>query len=280
MLGECQVAAPLMAQRAAHGAFRLAHRRFQPGEGVGIQLAGLRLSGKPQRPSQCQFGHETLVLALALLAPAASRPGQHCAVRRQRGRQVAPCGHASTVGQRFLRLVRGRRSRSSCAYRCRPRHFACCGGDWPAEDLDNTSHLNLCTLLRNAPRRRQTTWVDHRCCPSDIDGPPMTFPGRYRPGPGAAGAGVDPVQGQPNKASGTPQAGGAPGRAARSTGSRSFRPLSLLARVSRASIRRACSPLEASTSRAVERQAAEVVQGSSSATWRRVRSAVRGVRSW
>ena len=53
MLGERQVAAPLMAQRAAHGALRLAHRRFQPGEGVGIQLAGLRLSGKPQRPSQC-----------------------------------------------------------------------------------------------------------------------------------------------------------------------------------------------------------------------------------
>jgi hypothetical protein len=26
-------------------------------------------------------------------------------VRRQRVRQVAPCGHASTVGQRFLRLV-------------------------------------------------------------------------------------------------------------------------------------------------------------------------------
>jgi hypothetical protein len=26
-------------------------------------------------------------------------------VRRQRGRQVAPCGHTSTVGQRFLRLV-------------------------------------------------------------------------------------------------------------------------------------------------------------------------------
>ena len=105
MLGERQVAAPLMARRAAHGALRLAHRRFQPGEGAGIQLAGLRLSGKPQRPAQCQFGHETLVLAFALLAPAASRPGQHCAVRRQRGRQLAPCGHASTVGQRFLRLV-------------------------------------------------------------------------------------------------------------------------------------------------------------------------------
>jgi len=104
MLGERQVAAPLMAQRAAHGALRLAYRRFQPGEGVGIQLAGLGLSGKPQRPSQCQFGHETLVLAFALVAPAASRPGQHCAVRRQRGRQVAPCGHTSTVRQRFLRL--------------------------------------------------------------------------------------------------------------------------------------------------------------------------------
>jgi len=74
MLGERQVAAPLMAQRAAPGALRLAHRRFQPGEGVGTQLAGLRLSGKPQRPSQCQFGHETLVLAFALFAPAGSLP--------------------------------------------------------------------------------------------------------------------------------------------------------------------------------------------------------------
>ena len=99
MLGKRQVAAPLMARRAAHGALSLAHRRFQPGEGVGIQLAGLRLSGKPQRPSQCQFGHEKLVLAFALFAAAASRPGQHGAVLRQRGRQVAPCGHTSTVGQ-------------------------------------------------------------------------------------------------------------------------------------------------------------------------------------
>ena len=55
MLGERQVAAPLMAQRAAHGALRPAHGRFQPGAGVGVQLAGLRLSGKPQRPSQCHF---------------------------------------------------------------------------------------------------------------------------------------------------------------------------------------------------------------------------------
>jgi len=105
MLGKGQVAAPLIAQRAAHGALGPAHRRLQPGEGVGVQLGGLWLSGKPQRPSQRQFGYETLVLGFALIAPAASRPGQHCAVRRQRGRQVAPCGHASTVGQRFLRLV-------------------------------------------------------------------------------------------------------------------------------------------------------------------------------
>ena len=100
MLGERQVAAPLMAQRSAHGALRLADRRFQPGEGIGIQLAGFRLSGKPHRPSQGQVGHETLVLAFAFFAPAASCPGQHGAVRRQCGRQVAPCGHASTVGQR------------------------------------------------------------------------------------------------------------------------------------------------------------------------------------
>jgi hypothetical protein len=105
MLRERQVTAPLMARRAARGALGLAHRRFQPGEGVGVHLAGLRLGGKPQRASQRQLGHETLVRGFALIAPAASRPGQHCAVRRQRGRQVAPCGHASTVGQRFLRLV-------------------------------------------------------------------------------------------------------------------------------------------------------------------------------
>ena len=105
MLGERQVAAPLMTQRAAHGALRLAHRRFQPGHCVSIKLAGLRRSGKPQRPSQCQFGHEPLVLAFALFAPAASRPGQHRAMRRRCGRQVAPCGHASTVRQRFVRLV-------------------------------------------------------------------------------------------------------------------------------------------------------------------------------
>ena len=108
MLGERQVAAPLMARRAAHRALRLAHRRFQPGEGVGIQLARLRPSRKPQPPSHRQFGHETLVFAFALLAPAASRPGQHCAVQRQSGRQVAPCGHASTLGQRLLQLVRAR----------------------------------------------------------------------------------------------------------------------------------------------------------------------------
>ena len=105
MLRERQVAAPLMARRAARGALRPAHRRFQPGEGVSVQLAGLRLSGKPQRPPQCQFGRETPGLRFALITPAASRPGQHCAVRRQRGRQVAPCGHTSTVGQLFLRLV-------------------------------------------------------------------------------------------------------------------------------------------------------------------------------
>ena len=105
MLGERQVAAPLMAQRAAHRALRPAHRRFQPGEGVGVQLAGLRPGGQPQRPAQRQFGHKTPVPRFALIAPAASRPGQHGAVRRQRGRQVAPRGHASTVGQRFPRPV-------------------------------------------------------------------------------------------------------------------------------------------------------------------------------
>jgi len=105
MLGKREVAAPLMAQRATHGARRPAHRRFQPGAGVGVQLAGLRLSGKPHRPSQRHLGHQTPVLRYALTAPAAPHPRQHCAVRRQRGRQVAPCGHTSTIGQRLLRLV-------------------------------------------------------------------------------------------------------------------------------------------------------------------------------
>src|SRR5580704_17266744 len=84
MLRERQVAAPLMAQRAAHRALRPAHRRFQLGAGVSVLLAGLRLSGKPRRPSPYQFGHETLVLGFALIAPAASRPGQYRTVRRQR----------------------------------------------------------------------------------------------------------------------------------------------------------------------------------------------------
>ena len=99
MLGERQVAAPLMAQRAADGALRSAHRRLQPGAGVGVQLARLRLSREPQLLSPCQLGHEALVLGFALFTPAAPRPGHHRAVRRQRGRKVAPCGHTSTVGQ-------------------------------------------------------------------------------------------------------------------------------------------------------------------------------------
>ncbi len=90
MLRKGQVAASLVAQRAAHGARGPAHRRIQPGPGVGVELAGLRLGGQPQRPSPGQFGQETLVLAVALLAPAASHPGQHRAVRRQRERQVPP----------------------------------------------------------------------------------------------------------------------------------------------------------------------------------------------
>jgi hypothetical protein len=106
MLGERKVTAPLMARRAAHGALGLAHRRFQPGKGIGIQLAGLGLGGKPQRPAQCQLRYQTLVLELALFAPATPRPGQHRAVRRRRGRQAAPYRHASTVEQRFLLLVR------------------------------------------------------------------------------------------------------------------------------------------------------------------------------
>jgi len=105
MLGERQIAAPLMARRAAHRALILAHRGFQPGEGVGVHLARLRVSGQPKRPAPCQFGHQTPVLVFALLAPAAPRPGQHGAVRRQCARQMAPIGHPSTVRQRFARPV-------------------------------------------------------------------------------------------------------------------------------------------------------------------------------
>ena len=105
MLGEREVAAPLVAQRAAHGALGLAHRRFQPGEGVGIQLAG----APARREASAAFARPVRTrnagIAFALFAPAASRPGQHRAVRRRRGRQVCPGGHPSTVRQRFLRLV-------------------------------------------------------------------------------------------------------------------------------------------------------------------------------
>src|SRR5262249_44517730 len=101
MLGESQVAAPLMAQRTAHGAIRSAHRRLEPGAGIGVQLARLRLSGNPQLLSPCQLGHEALVLGFALITPAASRPGSNRAMARQRGREVAPCSHMSTVDQHF-----------------------------------------------------------------------------------------------------------------------------------------------------------------------------------
>src|SRR6476661_3423061 len=77
MLGKGQVAAPLMAQRAADGALGSAHRRLQPGAGVGVQLARLRPSRKPQLLSPCQLGHEALVLGFALFTPAAPRPGHH-----------------------------------------------------------------------------------------------------------------------------------------------------------------------------------------------------------
>jgi hypothetical protein len=94
MLGERQVAAPLMARRAAHGAVGPSHRRFQPGAGVGVQLAGLRPGRQHRLLPPGQLGHEALVLGFALVAPAASRPGQHGAVRRERGRNVAPGGHS------------------------------------------------------------------------------------------------------------------------------------------------------------------------------------------
>jgi hypothetical protein len=50
MLGERQVAAPLMTQRAAHGTLSLAHRRLQPGKGVGIQPAGFPWAGSLSGP--------------------------------------------------------------------------------------------------------------------------------------------------------------------------------------------------------------------------------------
>jgi len=90
-----------MAQRAADGALRPAHRRLQPGAGVGVQLARLRLSREPQLLSPCQLGHEALVLGFALFTPAASRPGSNRAMAWQRGREVAPCSHTSTVEQHF-----------------------------------------------------------------------------------------------------------------------------------------------------------------------------------
>jgi hypothetical protein len=105
MLGERQVAAPLMASGAAYRALMLAYRGFQPGEGVGVHLARLWVSGQPWRPAAGQFGHQTPVLVFALRAPAAPCPGQHGAMRRQRARQVAPIGHPSTVRQQFARPV-------------------------------------------------------------------------------------------------------------------------------------------------------------------------------
>ncbi len=148
MLRERQVAAPLMTQRAAHGTLRLAYRRFQPGEGVGIELAGLRLSGKPQRPSQRQFGHETPVLAFTLFAPAASRPGQHRAVWRQRGRQVAPCGHVSTVRQRLEQL-----SPAPVWLVLAAREVPLSG--WAASVVPAKPHRRHRLRLRLQPRRRR-----------------------------------------------------------------------------------------------------------------------------
>ena len=67
--------------------------------------------------------------------------------------------------------------------------------------------------------------------------------------------------------------------AARSAGSRSPGPASLLARVSSASMRCSCSALEASRSRLTARQVLVVAAGSARVTWSRVRSRVSGVRS-
>ena len=105
MLGERQVAAPLMPRRPAHRALRPAHRRLQPGPGIGIQLRRLRRRGKPQRPAPRQLRHQPLILRLTLLTPAPPHPRQHRAMRRQRRRQAAPCGHTSTVRHRSLRPV-------------------------------------------------------------------------------------------------------------------------------------------------------------------------------
>jgi hypothetical protein len=79
-------------------------------------------------------------------------------MRRQRRRQVAPCGHASTVGQRFPRLVRRddqeeRRgtpspgTRLQAGSRCRGHTEPACGSGpgWPApacHPIDPSRHDN------------------------------------------------------------------------------------------------------------------------------------------
>ena len=123
MLGERQVAAPLMAQRAAHRALRPAHRRVQPGKGVGVQLAGLRQGGKPQRPPQASSDTKRLYSRLHSAhrqpAPRPARaagcpmrscapgrasvsPGWHCQMTRRSGAEHPvrhwlgePCPHGS-----------------------------------------------------------------------------------------------------------------------------------------------------------------------------------------
>jgi len=178
MLGERQVAAPLMALRPAYGALGLAHRRFQPGAGVGIQLAGLRLSGEPQRPSPCQFGNETLVLVFALFAPAASRPGQHRTVQRKRGRQVASCGHMSTVGQRFLS--------SRLDHPHLYAHEITDTGFWPGFRAGTMDGCAGCCRHDVPSCRPDPGAAAPICVPSGILSPILRFPGfpdGVRPGP-------------------------------------------------------------------------------------------------
>jgi hypothetical protein len=75
-------------------------------------------------------------------------------VRRQRGRQVAPCGHTSTVGQRFLRLVHAGVTALPCRRwgwypvgTARPR---------PEPEPEMPASARTCWIPRTSRRRRGT----------------------------------------------------------------------------------------------------------------------------
>jgi hypothetical protein len=89
MPGERQVAAPLMAQRAAHRAPRPAHRRRQPGHGAGVQLAGPGRAASRGGP------------AAPVRTPNAGTRGSHSSHRQPRApASTVPC--AASAGARPL----------------------------------------------------------------------------------------------------------------------------------------------------------------------------------